>query len=141
MYIKRHQISQNINIQCINPGATLRLQPQNYFTDTKQTRLSTPRADTATSLGLGRGDTDPWQRLLVPTHAPGKGWWCPGVKHDPTYTPRSYTLLRVLVRGQEMGLDPESPIISRHVLCQSRLREPSSLAPAGSLILLTKGDT
>lgn len=28
---------------------------------------------TATSLGLGRGDPDPWQQLLVPAHAPGKG--------------------------------------------------------------------
>lgn len=100
---------------------------------------------TATSSGFGRGDTDPWQRLLVPTHAPGKGWytrqWCPGVKHDPTYTPHSYRLLRVRVRGQEMGLDPESPIISRHVLCQNRPRGAPGLAPAGSLVLLTKGDT
>lgn len=96
---------------------------------------------TATSWGLAGETPTRGSGSSCPHMHQGRGEWCPGVKHDPTYTPRSYTLLRVRVRGREMGLDPESPIISRHVLCRSRPRGPSSVAPAGSLVLLTKGDT
>lgn len=90
------------------------------ISQTQKSKPDSPRQGQRHGLGAGQG------RLLpVPTHAPGKGKWCPGVKRDPTHTPRSYSLLRVRVRGQEMALDPESPIISRHVLCQSRGSPPA----------------
>lgn len=109
MYIKRHQISSNINIQCINqvpPKGCSRRTIHRH----KANQTLHAKGRHGHGLGAGQGTLT---RGSGPTRAPGKGW---RGKHDPTHATFLLTTEGVGARSA-LGSDPESPIISRHVLC------------------------